>query len=101
MHPLDFPLLADENIHPDVVRFLREQHGADICSVSEEGLAGQDDTTLLRCACQENRVVLTHDSDMTATSAHWQCSKVNPSSALSISDRDISVENSSFRSQKH
>ncbi len=63
MHPLDFPLLADENIHPDVVRFLREQHGADICSVSEEGLAGQDDTTLLRCACQENRVVLTHDSD--------------------------------------
>jgi len=25
VHPLDFPLLTDENIHPDVVGFLREQ----------------------------------------------------------------------------
>ncbi len=62
MHPLNFPLLADENIHPDVVRYLREQ-GAAICSVSEEGLAGQDDLTIMRRAYQENRVALTHDSD--------------------------------------
>ncbi len=47
MHPLDLPLLADENIHPDVVRFLREQR-ADIFSVTEEGLSGQDDLTILR-----------------------------------------------------
>ncbi len=62
MHPLDFPILADENIHPDVVGFLRER-GTDVCSVTEEGLAGQDDLTLLRRAYRENRVILTHDSD--------------------------------------
>jgi predicted nuclease of predicted toxin-antitoxin system len=62
VHPLNFPLLADENIHPDVVRFLRDQ-GTDVCSVTEEGLAGQDNLTLLRRAYQENRVMLTHDSD--------------------------------------
>ncbi len=62
MHPFDFTLLADENIHPDVVKFLREQ-GRNLCSVTEEGLAGQDDLTILRRAHKENRVILTHDSD--------------------------------------
>jgi len=62
MHPFEFPLLADENIHPDVVKYLREQ-GTNLCSVTEEGLAGQDDLTILRRACRENRVILTHDSD--------------------------------------
>ncbi len=62
MHPFDYPLLADENVHPDVVESLRKS-GKDIVSVTEEGLSGQDDLTVLRRACIENRVVLTHDSD--------------------------------------
>jgi hypothetical protein len=33
--PLDFPLLADENIHPDVISYLRQQE-CDIRSVAED-----------------------------------------------------------------
>jgi len=59
---LDFPLLADENIHPDVVRFLQEQ-GCDVVAVRESQLVGSTDEELLRTAVSENRLVLTHDSD--------------------------------------
>lgn len=62
MNPLDFPLLADENINPDVIRFLREK-GSDVQTVSEEELAGQSDENVLHKAYQSGRVVLTHDSD--------------------------------------
>lgn len=62
MKPLDFPLLADENIHSEVVRSLAAQ-GRDIRSVVEEGLGGRDDVDVLRHAHAEQRVVLTHDSD--------------------------------------
>jgi predicted nuclease of predicted toxin-antitoxin system len=62
VNPLDFPLLADENIHPDVVSHLRQQ-GCDIRSVVEEELIGQSDLAVLRLAYAEGRVVLTHDSD--------------------------------------
>ncbi len=62
MSPLDFPLVADENIHPDVILFLR-QEGRNVRSISEEGLFGQSDLMILRQAHQEGRVVLTHDSD--------------------------------------
>lgn len=62
MNPLDFPSLADENVHPDVVLFLRQQ-GHDIRSVAEEALFGQRDLALLRLAYADGRVVLTHDSD--------------------------------------
>lgn len=65
MHPLEFPLLADENIHPHVIKFLREQ-GKNVRSVSEEGLAGHDDVRILRFAYQKSRVILTHDSDFGA-----------------------------------
>jgi predicted nuclease of predicted toxin-antitoxin system len=60
--PLDFALLADENIQPDVVAFLRQQ-GHDIRSLAEEGLLGRSDTDILHTAHQQERVVLTHDSD--------------------------------------
>jgi hypothetical protein len=40
MNPLDFPLLADENIHPNVATFLRQQ-GYNIRTSPEEGLNGQ------------------------------------------------------------
>jgi predicted nuclease of predicted toxin-antitoxin system len=62
MRALDFPLLADENIHPDVIAFLRET-GLDVESASEQGRFGLPDTQVLSQATQRGRVVLTHDSD--------------------------------------
>ena len=62
MNPLDFPLLADENIHPEVVRFLHEQ-GYDVQAVTEGGRFGQSDADVLSLAHTAGRVVLTHDSD--------------------------------------
>lgn len=62
MKALDFPLLADENIHSDVVAFLRKT-GLDVASVSEHGHFGISDTHVLQQAAQAGRVVLTHDSD--------------------------------------
>ncbi|NUM48539.1 MAG: DUF5615 family PIN-like protein [Anaerolineales bacterium] len=62
MKPLDFPLLADENIHPEVIVYLRES-GYDIVSVSERGLSGQSDDAILNIAFQDRRIILTHDSD--------------------------------------
>ena len=46
MKALDFPLLADENILPDVVAFLRKA-GLDVKSVVEQGLFGSPDTDVL------------------------------------------------------
>ncbi len=54
--------LADENIHVDVVAFLRSD-GCDVLDVKEAGLDGSDDLSLLRLTVAETRVVLTHDSD--------------------------------------
>jgi len=46
LKPLDFPLLADENIHSDVISFLRET-GLDFESVAEQGTYGISDTQVL------------------------------------------------------
>jgi predicted nuclease of predicted toxin-antitoxin system len=62
VNPLDYPLVADENIHPEVVLFLRNQ-GKEIFSVLERGLRSGSDLALLRLAHSLGRVVLTHDSD--------------------------------------
>jgi predicted nuclease of predicted toxin-antitoxin system len=62
MKPLDFPLLADENLHPDVVAFLLER-GCDVLSISGQGLWGLSDLDVLNMAQKGKRVVLTHDSD--------------------------------------
>ena len=62
MKALDFPLLADENILPDVIAFLRKI-GLDVKSVAEQGLFGLPDTEVLKQALESSRVVLTHDSD--------------------------------------
>ena len=62
MKPLDFPLLADENIHPDVIAYLRQQE-CDVRSIAEEALFGSSDRAILHTAYTEGRVVLTHDSD--------------------------------------
>jgi len=58
----EFPFLTDENVHPEVVVFLREQ-GITVQTVSEIGLIGQPDTAVLQFAHQNQLVVLTHDSD--------------------------------------
>ena len=62
MKPLNFPLLADENIQSEVVAAL-ETRGKDVQSVFGKGLIGKDDINVLRTAFAEGRVVLTHDSD--------------------------------------
>lgn len=54
--------LTDENIHPEVVRFLEEQ-GHDVLDVKREGLAGSSDRTLIQRARNEERVIVAHDRD--------------------------------------
>jgi predicted nuclease of predicted toxin-antitoxin system len=58
----EFPLLTDENIHPEIVKSLRKS-GADVLDVKESRLIGSSDLVLIRKAFQDGRVVLTHDSD--------------------------------------
>jgi predicted nuclease of predicted toxin-antitoxin system len=60
----DFAILADENIHPDVVAFLRAS-GCDVLYV-RESLIGSSDDLLMRLAFEQNRVVVTHDKDFGA-----------------------------------
>jgi predicted nuclease of predicted toxin-antitoxin system len=62
MKALEFPLLADENIHSDVIAFLRNA-GLDVESVAEQGSFGLQDIKVLQQATESGRVVLTHDSD--------------------------------------
>lgn len=62
MKALDFPLLADENVHIDVIAFLRKAK-LDVESISEQGKFGITDKEVLLEAIKTNRVVLTHDSD--------------------------------------
>ena len=42
----DFSLLTDENIHPDVVTYLRNK-GFDVLDVKEQGWHGKKDTDIL------------------------------------------------------
>jgi predicted nuclease of predicted toxin-antitoxin system len=56
------PLLADVNIAKQVIEFLRSE-GIDVASVYERGLAHLDDEAILKLATEEQRFVLTHDSD--------------------------------------
>jgi predicted nuclease of predicted toxin-antitoxin system len=62
MNPLDFALLTDENIAPEVVAALRDRR-IDICTLHDLGLSGATDTDILSRAHSANRVVLTHDAD--------------------------------------
>jgi predicted nuclease of predicted toxin-antitoxin system len=55
-------IFTDENISPKVVAFLR-QCGYDILDTKEQQWYGKDDEDLLNIAYQEQRFVLTHDSD--------------------------------------
>jgi len=59
----EFALLTDENIHPQVVAFLRNQ-GFHVLDVKEGSLVGSSDSSLLRLATSERRVLVTHDRDV-------------------------------------
>ena len=62
MKALDFPILADENVHPEVIEFLRKA-GLDVDSIAGQGKLGLSDAEVLQQATDVERVVLTHDSD--------------------------------------
>lgn len=63
MRVLDYPLLADENVAPEVVAALR-QRGCDVRTVLDESLGGADDQSILDRAKTLGRVVITHDRDL-------------------------------------
>ncbi|MDX2055598.1 MAG: DUF5615 family PIN-like protein [Polyangiaceae bacterium] len=62
MKPLEFPILTDENIDPELAERLKSA-GRDVRSVHDEGLVGAPDVEILARAHSLGRVVLTHDSD--------------------------------------
>ncbi|MCP4113758.1 MAG: hypothetical protein GY749_50890 [Desulfobacteraceae bacterium] len=55
-------ILTDENISPRAVSFLRKK-GIDVIDTKEEEWHGKDDEYLLEKAFEDNRFILTHDSD--------------------------------------
>ena len=58
----DCSFLADENIHPALVAYLRE-NGLDVRTVSQLNLAGASDIRIINEAYNTDRIILTHDSD--------------------------------------
>lgn len=58
----EFGLLADENVSPTVVAFLRER-GSDVLGMKEENLRGSDDADLIKVATAQKRIILTHYRD--------------------------------------
>lgn len=62
-------ILADENISPKIVAFLRNQ-GIDVLDTKEQGWQGRSDDELLNIAYKDKRWVLTHDSDFGALAIH-------------------------------
>jgi predicted nuclease of predicted toxin-antitoxin system len=58
----DVRFIADENIHNNVIDFLRER-GFEVKSASDDDLAGGLDIDLLSLASETHRGIITHDSD--------------------------------------
>ena len=58
----EFAFLADENIHPDVLSFVRDC-GFDVLGVKDLGLSGASDRVVLQESLKTRRLVLTHDRD--------------------------------------
>ena len=54
--------LADENIDTEVILYLQNK-GFDVKSVFDFDLQGKSDVEILQKSVQENRIILTHDSD--------------------------------------
>jgi predicted nuclease of predicted toxin-antitoxin system len=62
MHPLRYPIIADENIHIETVYRFREW-GLQMDSIRERNLRGSTDEQIVALAEAEGKVILTHDSD--------------------------------------
>lgn len=62
MHPLQFSILADENIHDEVVHYLQEQ-GLAVESIKERKLRGSTDEQIITLAEKEEKIILTHHAD--------------------------------------
>lgn len=58
----DHRLVADENIHPQVVTFLRQLE-CDVLDLKESERLGLTDMDLLRISDGQKRILLTHDAD--------------------------------------
>ena len=56
------PIVADINIAPTVIQFLRKR-SVDVVSAREEGWSRYEDPDILREAYEMGRFVLTHDAD--------------------------------------
>ena len=55
-------ILADENVHSDIVRRLRKQ-GHEVLFVPEIGLAGSSDDTILEYSIKHNLLLLFNDGN--------------------------------------
>ncbi len=67
-------LLADENLHGDIVRGLRRRFTAiDLERVQDVGLSGREDDVILEWAARESRILLTHD---VRTITRFACDRV-------------------------
>ena len=62
MNLLNLRFLTDENIDIEVLHFLRLQ-GFDVLDIKEEALFQMPDDTILALSYQQNRVVISQDSD--------------------------------------
>ena len=62
MNLLNLGFLTDENIDIEVLHFLRLQ-GFDVLDIKEEALFQMPDDTILALSYQQNRVVISQDSD--------------------------------------
>ena len=59
---LGFSGCFSENVDPDVALALRRQ-GIDVMATREMGLLGQPDEVQLAFACEQGRMIVTHDTD--------------------------------------
>ncbi len=94
-------LLADENISPKVVAFLREQ-GIDVLDVKEQQWFGKDDEELLEHAYSQNRFVLTHDADFGKLAInekqpyhgiiYFRLRNLKPANVIIVCERLLSLE---------
>jgi len=53
---------ADENIHPDLIRYFQKK-GYDITDVAQLNLTGKPDSNIIYEAYKTHRIIITHDSD--------------------------------------
>jgi predicted nuclease of predicted toxin-antitoxin system len=58
----NFSFLTDENVHPQIIDYLRKS-GLNVKDVREQKWNGYSDLRLLTLAFKEKRVIVTHDND--------------------------------------